>query len=420
MKIKNKKVKEIKNVILLALIICLIIYIIYELVELISSPTEAVLVRKGEVSKEESAFGYIIREEEIITNQSAGENIEKLKAEGEKVSKGEAILKYYTVEKELIAQEISETEAEIQQALESQNEIFSSDIKALDAQIEDKLYNISNKNNVQELKENKTDINSYITKKAKITGDLSPAGSYIKDLILKKNELEESLLEGSQSIYASTSGIISYRIDDLENVLKTTNLESITKEMLNKLDLKPGKVISTSNQRVKLVNNFYCLIATQSSSNEAKNAKVGDKVNIKLSTGDEVKATIEHINDEENSRILIFRIIQNVEQLVSFRKISMDIIWWSASGLKIPNSSIIYKEGLSYILKKENNKDKEVLVKIIKENDEYSIVKNYNTDELVELGFDEETIRNLNKIEEYDNIIINPNIKNVTERLQKN
>lgn len=420
MKIKNKKVKEIKNVILLALIICLIIYIIYELVELISSPTEAVLVIKGEVSKEESTFGYIIREEEIITNQSAGENIEKLKAEGEKVSKGEAILKYYTVEKELIAQEISETEAEIQQALESQNEIFSSDIKALDAQIEDKLYSISNKNNVQELKENKTDINSYITKKAKITGDLSPAGSYIKDLILKKNELEESLLEGSQSIYASTSGIISYRIDDLENVLKTTNLESITKEMLNKLDLKPGKVISTSNQRVKLVNNFYCLIATQSSSNEAKNAKVGDKVNIKLSTGDEVKATIEHINDEENSRILIFRIIQNVEQLVSFRKISMDIIWWSASGLKIPNSSIIYKEGLSYILKKENNKDKEVLVKIIKENDEYSIVKNYNTDELVELGFDEETIRNLNKIEEYDNIIINPNIKNVTERLQKN
>ena len=420
MKIKNKKVKEIKNVILLALIICLIIYIIYELVELISSPTEAVLVRKGEVSKEESTFGYIIREEEIITNQSAGENIERLKAEGEKVSKGEAILKYYTVEKELIAQEISETEAEIQQALESQNEIFSSDIKALDAQIEDKLYSISNKNNVQELKENKTDINSYITKKAKITGDLSPAGSYIKDLILKKNELEESLLEGSQSIYASTSGIISYRIDDLENVLKTTNLESITKEMLNKLDLKPGKVISTSNQRVKLVNNFYCLIATQSSSNEAKNAKVGDKVNIKLSTGDEVKATIEHINDEENSRILIFRIIQNVEQLVSFRKISMDIIWWSASGLKIPNSSIIYKEGLSYILKKENNKDKDVLVKIIKENDEYSIVKNYNTDELVELGFDEETIRNLNKIEEYDNIIINPNIKNVTERLQKN
>ena len=420
MKIKNKKVKEIKNVILLALIICLIIYIIYELVELISSPTEAVLVRKGEVSKEESAFGYIIREEEIITNQSAGENIERLKAEGEKVSKGEAILKYYTVEKELIAQEISETEAEIQQALESQNEIFSSDIKALDAQIEDKLYSISNKNNVQELKENKTDINSYITKKAKITGDLSPAGSYIKDLILKKNELEESLLEGSQSIYASTSGIISYRIDDLENVLKTTNLESITKEMLNKLDLKPGKVISTSNQRVKLVNNFYCLIATQSSSNEAKNAKVGDKVNIKLSTGDEVKATIEHINDEENSRILIFRIIQNVEQLVSFRKISMDIIWWSASGLKIPNSSIIYKEGLSYILKKENNKDKEVLVKIIKENDEYSIVKNYSTDELVELGFDEETIRKLNKIEEYDNIIINPNTKNVTERLQKN
>ena len=420
MKIKNKKVKEIKNVILLALIICLIIYIIYELVELISSPTEAVLVRKGEVSKEESTFGYIIREEEIITNQSAGENIEKLKAEGEKVSKGEAILKYYIVEKELIAQEISETEAEIQQALESQNEIFSSDIKALDAQIEDKLYSISNKNNVQELKENKTDINSYITKKAKITGDLSPAGSYIKDLILKKNELEESLLEGSQSIYASTSGIISYRIDDLENVLKTTNLESITKEMLNKLDLKPGKVISTSNQRVKLVNNFYCLIATQSSSNEAKNAKVGDKVNIKLSTGDEVKATIEHINDEENSRILIFRIIQNVEKLVSLRKISMDIIWWSASGLKIPNSSIIYKEGLSYILKKENNKDKEVLVKIIKENDEYSIVKNYNTDELVELGFDEETIRNLNKIEEYDNIIINPNIKNVTERLQKN
>ena len=46
-------------------------------------------------------------------------------------------------------------------------QIFSSDIKALENQIETKIDGLQNKNSIQEIKEYKKDINSYITKKAK-------------------------------------------------------------------------------------------------------------------------------------------------------------------------------------------------------------------------------------------------------------
>ena len=406
----KKKIKEIKNIIILALIVSLFIYAIYSIFVLIDSPTDVFLLTKGEVSQEESTLGYIIRDETIINQESYGEDIEKIKTEGEKVSKGETIFKYYTVQKEEINAQITALDNEIQTALESQNDIFSSDINALDGQIENKLLSIIEKNNIQEIKEHKTDINNYTTKKAKIAGELSPAGSYIKTLIDNKNSLEKSLLEGSKTITSPKAGIVSYRIDNLEEVLTPENFSNITKELLEQTNLKTGRVISTSNEQAKIVDNFKCYLAVISSSKEAMNAKVGDSLNVKLSTGEEVKTTINCINEQKNSRILILKITKNVEQLINYRKISVDLIWWQAEGLKVPNSAILYENGLSYVVKRENNKEKKVLVKIKKESEKYSIVGSYNTEELIGFGFSQEEINKLQKIKLYDEIVVQPTI----------
>lgn len=286
--------------------------------------------------------------------------------------------------------------------------MFSNDIIALNEQIEEKLMAITEKNNIQEIKEYKTDICNYITKKAKIAGELSPSGSYIKNLIEQKNQLEKNLLEGSKTIISPTSGIVSYRIDNLEKTLTPTNFENITTEFLEKLNLKTGKVITSSDENAKIVNNFKCYIAVSTNTKEAKQAEEGDKIKIRLSTGEEIDVKIEHINEEKNKRVLIFSLIQQVEKLVSYRKISVDIIWWEATGLKVPTESIIYENGLSYITKKENDKQKKVLVKVIKENETYCVVNNYKTEELIELGFQEEEINKMPKINIYDEVITKP------------
>ena len=68
--------------------------------------------------------------------------------------------------------------------------MFPADVKAIEKQIETKIENINKKNNIQEIEENKKDINKYITKKSKIAGELSASGSYIKELIKKIKQIE--------------------------------------------------------------------------------------------------------------------------------------------------------------------------------------------------------------------------------------
>lgn len=39
--------------------------------------------------------------------------------------------------------------------------------------------------------------------------------------------------------------------------------------------------------------------------------------------------------------MIIFKLNKYVEELIAYRKISLEVIWWSYSGLKIPNSAIV-------------------------------------------------------------------------------
>ena len=238
---------------------------------------------------------------------------------------------------------------------------------------------------------------------------MSPAGSYIKELISKRSEYEENLNSGSEYIEATVSGLVSYRVDGLEEKLTINNLSEITEEHLKKLKLKTGETIPSSDECGKIVNNYYCYIATVTNSEEAKDVKVNDTLKVVLSTGDEVKAKIYQITEQESGdRLIIFKISDCVEKLISYRKISIEIIWWSANGLKVPNSSIAQKDGKSYIVRKRVGYSDDILVKVLKESENYSIIENYTSLELKELGYSTTEIANMKSISLYDEILLKP------------
>lgn len=56
-----------------------------------------------------------------------------------------------------------------------------------------------------------------------------------------------------------------------------------------------------------------------------------------------------------------------------------------------------------------------MLVKIVKENDSYSIVTNYITEELKEKGYTAEEISASKKISIYDEILANPDIDKISK-----
>lgn len=410
----RRKQKEKKiNIKLITVSIIIIIFInclIYNIIALFLNPTDTFMIENGKISSTEQVVGYIIREEKLFQGENYKNGINQIKSEGERVAKGDPIFRYYTNNEEKLVEEIAELDLQIQDALDqNQSNIYSSDIAVIDRQIESKLEQVSQTNKLREILEYGKEINKSLTKKAKLTGELSPSGSYIKELISKRSKLEEQLNSGSEYIEAGISGIVSYRVDGFEESLNINNLEELNEDYLKSLKLKAGETVPTSSEGGKIVNNYYCYIATVVDSKKSKDIKVNDNIQIVLSTGDEIKAKIYNILEQESgSKLLIFKVTDCVEKLISYRKINFEIIWWSANGLKVPNSSILQKNDIKYIVRKRVGYSDDILVKVLKESENYSIIENYTSLELKELGYSTEEIRNMKSITLYDEILLNP------------
>lgn len=405
---KQKNKINIKFIFLAIVVIIFAICLLYNVVSLFINPSDTFMIENGKISSSDEAEGYIIRDEKLFQGENYKNGISQIKTEGQRVAKGDPIFRYYSNNEQNLVKKISELDSQIQEAMEEGNNIYSSDIAVLEKQIEDNIQLIANTNNMSEITEYKKNINSALTKKAKLVGDLSPSGSYIKKLISQRTKYEEKLNSGSEHIKATVSGTVSYKIDGLEEILTPDSLENLTEDYLKSLNLKTGEIVPTSEEKGKIVNNFYCYLATVINSEEANNAQINDNVKLKLSTGDEVKASVEYISEQDNGkRLIVFKTTKCVDKLIDYRKISFDIIWWSADGLKVPNTSILKEEDKTYIIRKRVGYSDKIPVKVLKESKNYSIIENYTSLELKELGYTAEEINNAKTIGLYDEILLN-------------
>ena len=416
-RIENKEIKnKFLGSLLLLIIVLIIVYVLYKVVSLVIAPTDVSVVENGFISSEESATGYVIRDEKVVKGENYQNGIYQIKTEGEKVAKGDYIFRYYGSNEEKLNEDIKELNNKIQEAMVGKTDLFPRDAKAIENQIENKIDGLKYKNNIQEINENKKDIDTYIIKKSKIAGESSQAGTYINSLIKEKEKYQSELKKNSEYVKAPMSGVISYRVDNLEEILTPDNFNDLNKEKLDNLELKTGQIVTTSNQMGKVINNYECYIATITNSKEAMETKVGRKVTLRLSTQDEIKATVQYLsNQEDGSVLIVFRISDCVEKLIDYRKVTLDIVWWKYEGLKIPKSAIIYDNGLSYVVRNRAGYYNKILVKILKESDNYCIVGTYAYDDLKSMGYDDTDINNMRKISIYDEVVINPNLKDIEQ-----
>ena len=400
---KIRKGRVFAVVLILALVF---IYAVYLVAKLVQNPTNTFMVTNGKISQEESDIGYIIREETVVKGQNYKNGMVKIKNEGEKVAKGDSVFRYYSSGEEELKNKIAELDVEIQSLMQNEKSSFPSDVKLLESQIEKELDSIYGVNNAQKIQEYKKNINSYITKKAKIS---SPSNSRLKELLSQREEYENRLTSDSENVNAPESGIVSYRVDGLESVLTTEDFTKFNKSFLQDLKLKTGQTVASNEEVGKIINNYQCYIVFNSNTNEAKNSKVGDTIKIRVQNSDTLKASVENIIDEDDdSKTITVKIANDVEKLIAYRKISFDIIWWDAEGFRIPNEAIKEENGLSYVVRNRNGYYNKMLVKILKQNDEYCIVRQYKTEELEELGFTSSQIYSMRNIALYDEIVLNP------------
>ena len=136
--------------------------------------------------------------------------------------------------------------------------------------------------------------------------------------------------------------------------------------------------------------------------------RCGDYVNLRLSDTKEISAEISYLRPEDDEIMLVFKTNKAVEDLISYRKISVDVIWWSYEGLKVPNTAIIEENGLNYVIRNRVGYKDKILVKVTRKNKNYSIVQKYTIQELQELGYKDEDIETMKSISQYDEIVVEP------------
>lgn len=394
------------KVVVIGVCIVISIYLLVLMINIIKKPTSNFVVEEGKIYKEEPAEGYIIREENPIDIPNSSNGIVAIRSEGEKVAKGESIYRYCIENEEEINNNISNIDKQIQELIgnDEEEEYYSADIKIINTQIASKLDTLYEIDDLQKISQGKTEIGNYLTKKVKIRAEDSD-NEELKSLLKQRESYEKQLKDDSTYIEAEDSGVISYRVDGLETKLTANDLSYLNESYLNDLKLETGKLIASTTDSGKIVNNFKCNIACLLDSEEAKNCEVGKTIKLRLQDSNEVAAKIIK-KDEQSSgkQLIVFEVTNSVVDLIKYRKISFDVIWWSYSGLKIPNSAIKYEGDFAYVIRNRAGLKEKILVKVLKTNNKYSIVENYTYNELKEAGYDMSSLSNKKTISVYDQI----------------
>lgn len=406
--------------IVLSILIILAVFFLIKIIQMMQKPTATTIVRNGELIKYEEVTGYIIRDEEIVDTSSYSGMINTTISDGYRVAKNGTILTYISSTEENLVKKIAELDVKIQEAMENQPSTAPRDVKVLESEIKIKLYDaIRNKKDVYAVYECKTSMNESIQKKAKIVGELSPAGSKLKELIDERLDYETQLNGAKQVLKAPKAGLVSYRVDGYENILTPNSLSSLSSKELEKLKVNVGQVIPINTSKVKIIDNFSCYIAIPIDSEEGKEVRLNDKIYLRFdhTEDDLASGTVDYITEEKDGRIIVVKITSNIEELVKYRKVNLDVVWWRDTGLKIPNDAIQYTsvqnsetgaviENIPTVTTQKSTYTETAWVKIIRQANNFSIVENYTDAELLEMGLSEKDIENRQTIKLYSEVLL--------------
>ncbi len=220
MKDEENKLSFLKILLAIIGIFC-VLHLVNKGIKVLKNISQISVVEEGSLKFEESSAGYILRDEKVLQGENYKNGMVQIIAEGQRVAKDKPAFRYYSNGEDEILKQIQTLDDEINATIESSGmTIFSTDITNLELQIEKVVDSMYCMNDLGEIQDKKSELDTYISKKTKITGNLSPADSHVKSLIEQRNRLEGQLSNEAEVIKAPVSGILSYRVDGLEEILR--------------------------------------------------------------------------------------------------------------------------------------------------------------------------------------------------------
>lgn len=398
----------------LLIVVFLLIYVPSLFFIMNNNGVETDLLKMGKIETIQNVDGVFVRNEQVINSPETGSCVMDA-VEGEKVP---AFYRIASVVKNVPVstyEDLKMKELEISRAENAQKanaSIFSSDIKKLDSEIIEKVKIVaqqSSRGSLIESYDTITNIDNVVYRKSDIFGDSSKSAAYISKLKSEKASIQGVLSNNIKEIRTNSSGLISFAIDGYESTLTPEfirnatpkDIDNITTKETNRdfnvIDAQKGKPVA---KLVKELENY--LVATVEEK-QSEPLRLDKKVTLRINeTGINIDSEIVYSSDViDGKRIIAFKFDSGLNETVGLRRVNIDIILSSFSGLKVPLSAlqkldtknktaeITLVKGVSATIKK---------VKLVGMNDEAAIIDN---------------IEGVTSIALYNTYILNP--KNIQE-----
>jgi len=378
-KINNEKGLNKRRKSVYILVVLFIIFVIAIMLYNEYNAEEIYLVNKGVIEYTTTGIGYVIKDETIVEIDSNKVLVSNV-SEGSRVSKGNTIASYRGKEYEEHQAKLREIDTQILDAMKDIKLDYSIEISNLEEQAVKSIITTRGSSSMVEMHENINNINSLLRKRASIIGELSPEEAYIKELMNKRETLEEELKKSSSNITAPIGGIISYNIDGLEDKLTKETLMSLNFEDV-KGYINANKDISTN--KIKIVSNYEAYIMVRVEKNEY--IENGKEYTLKIMGLElnELTGKIIKFTETEQGVEIVFRITNGIENIVENRECEIEIVWTNYQGLVVPVKAIKNGENdKKYVTIVTRGDYVDIPILIKRQNNTYAIVENYEKENI--------------------------------------
>ena len=391
-----------KRILAMSLIILILLVGGIILYNTVFKKSETYTVVSGYVEKTTDTQGIVIKEEKVVdlNNNNA---IIPLIEQSKRVRKSESIAIYQDNKYQEYNEKINEMDKQIEILINDLPEVYSSDISYIENQIEKLGKEARNSTSYIKMQEYKTKIDELSNQKITLLGELSPSGSKVRELIDKRNQIEENYKNSSDNIKSPISGCITYKLDGLEKITDTEKVFSYTVNDFNDIFSKYSTNLS-NDFGIKIINNFISYIVIKTSNNEY--IKEGNKYYLAFTDkSDSKESTVlsKVIDIDDDNKYCIFKISNDIENLVDSRMENIRVVWAKKTGMAVPLSAISLNEkaNIGNVTIIKNGDYITVPIKIILSNDNIAIVDNLTDEEKTQ-----NNIQSNYKLEIYDQLVI--------------
>lgn len=358
--------------------VCLSFYIFQNF----NGSVETMIAENGNLEDVIKADGVIVKDEEVYNATTDG-SVTYYCEDGGKVKAGQLVADLNT---DAAASDISRQVAEIQAAIDLKKNSLDSPVQNNDVEQESL---ISFESEIQASILNNELNNMYnITGQAtNITGVLPREGDYGQYDTTQLETMKANLMAGISShkvsSYSEKAGIISYKIDGLEDEYLFENVLNLTPSATARKDYsvsdKSQSATVTANEGIyKIMRNFDYYIAATVDNDKAKLFEENKYIKTRiLSDGEqhEVWGYIKKINYGSEQSVLILYFDDYFYKIYDKRYVDLELITDIYEGLKINTKSLTQLDGLTGVYVQDaSNIIKFFPVEIIGSNDEYAII----------------------------------------------